>query len=172
MSVFHDEVEIEDFEYEEETETYLYPCPCGDNFVITKEDLENGEEVATCPSCSLVIKVIYDRVSALPPGAGAGGWGKAPFPESRRPDTGGSVLRLPGQVWALPGLLSHLAGGGGGGGGGVWGGGGGGGKSRGLGPPPVGLLDSAPWAEPGPRAAAGSLLSQPVSCWEPNPCMS
>ncbi|KAM8978668.1 diphthamide biosynthesis protein 3 [Antechinus flavipes] len=61
MSVFHDEVEIEDFEYEEETETYLYPCPCGDNFVITKEDLENGEEVATCPSCSLVIKVIYDR---------------------------------------------------------------------------------------------------------------
>ncbi|XP_020842884.1 diphthamide biosynthesis protein 3 isoform X1 [Phascolarctos cinereus] len=91
MSVFHDEVEIEDFEYEEETETYFYPCPCGDNFVITKEeltlrlratkvcgehsvqsdrflallyekeDLENGEEVATCPSCSLVIKVIYDR---------------------------------------------------------------------------------------------------------------
>lgn len=36
MSVFHDEVEIEDFEYEEETETYFYPCPCGDNFVITK----------------------------------------------------------------------------------------------------------------------------------------
>ncbi|XP_056656247.1 diphthamide biosynthesis protein 3 isoform X1 [Monodelphis domestica] len=36
MSVFHDEVEIEDFEYEEETETYFYPCPCGDNFIITK----------------------------------------------------------------------------------------------------------------------------------------
>ena len=30
MSVFHDEVEIEDFEYEEDEETYYYPCPCGD----------------------------------------------------------------------------------------------------------------------------------------------
>lgn len=36
MSIFHDEVEIEDFEYDEETETYTYPCPCGDLFQITK----------------------------------------------------------------------------------------------------------------------------------------
>ncbi len=63
MSVFHDEVEIEDFEYDEDTETYHYPCPCGDRFEITKEDLQNGEDVATCPSCSLIIKVIYDIVS-------------------------------------------------------------------------------------------------------------
>ncbi|XP_069020076.1 diphthamide biosynthesis protein 3 [Embiotoca jacksoni] len=61
MSVFHDEVEIEDFEYDEDTETYYFPCPCGDRFAITTEDLENGEEVATCPSCSLIIKVIYDK---------------------------------------------------------------------------------------------------------------
>ncbi|XP_053455437.1 diphthamide biosynthesis protein 3 isoform X1 [Nycticebus coucang] len=61
MAVFHDEVEIEDFQYDEGTETYFYPCPCGDNFSITKEDLENGEDVATCPSCSLIIKVIYDK---------------------------------------------------------------------------------------------------------------
>ena len=60
MSVFHDEVEIEDFEYDEEEETYYYPCPCGDRFAITKEELECGEEVATCPSCSLIVKVIYD----------------------------------------------------------------------------------------------------------------
>lgn len=61
MAVFHDEVEIEDFQYDEDSETYFYPCPCGDNFSITKEDLENGEDVATCPSCSLIIKVIYDK---------------------------------------------------------------------------------------------------------------
>ncbi|KTF79460.1 hypothetical protein cypCar_00026256 [Cyprinus carpio] len=64
MTVFHDEVEIEDFEYDDETETYYFPCPCGDRFAITKasfEDLENGEEVATCPSCSLIVKVIYDK---------------------------------------------------------------------------------------------------------------
>lgn len=36
MSVFHDEVEIEDFEYDEDEETYYYPCPCGDRFQITK----------------------------------------------------------------------------------------------------------------------------------------
>ncbi|XP_004773593.1 diphthamide biosynthesis protein 3 [Mustela nigripes] len=61
MSVFHDEVEIEDFQYDEDSEAYFYPCPCGDNFCITKEDLENGEDVATCPSCSLIVKVIYDK---------------------------------------------------------------------------------------------------------------
>ncbi|XP_023805261.1 DPH3 homolog [Oryzias latipes] len=61
MSAFHDEVELEDFEYDEDTCAYYFPCPCGDRFVITEEDLENGEEVATCPSCSLIIKVIYDK---------------------------------------------------------------------------------------------------------------
>jgi len=60
MSVYHDEVEIEDFDYDEEEETYYYPCPCGDRFQITKEELMAGEDVATCPSCSLIVKVIYD----------------------------------------------------------------------------------------------------------------
>ncbi|KAJ4921671.1 hypothetical protein JOQ06_003351 [Pogonophryne albipinna] len=65
MSVFHDEVEIEDFEFDEETETYYFPCPCGDRFCISKEDLENGEETATCPSCSLIVKVVYDQHGAF-----------------------------------------------------------------------------------------------------------
>lgn len=60
MSVYHDEIEIEDFEYDEENGIYHYPCPCGDRFEIFKEDLLIGEEVATCPSCSLVVRVIYD----------------------------------------------------------------------------------------------------------------
>ncbi|KAI0218650.1 diphthamide biosynthesis 3 [Lamellibrachia satsuma] len=60
MATYHDEIEIEDMEYDDEKETYYYPCPCGDRFEITKEDLENGDDVATCPSCSLLIKVIYD----------------------------------------------------------------------------------------------------------------
>ena len=58
--IFHDEIELEDFEYDEDEETYYYPCPCGDRFQITKEELEAGEEVAECPSCSLKVKVIYD----------------------------------------------------------------------------------------------------------------
>ncbi|VDL95382.1 unnamed protein product [Schistocephalus solidus] len=60
MSVLHDEVEIEDMEYDEEEETFFYPCPCGDRFQITKEELESGEDIARCPSCSLMIRVIYD----------------------------------------------------------------------------------------------------------------
>lgn len=87
MSVFHDEVEIEDFEYDADSDTYYYPCPCGDQFEITKvcvcvcnsvskinhsacisvttptqDDLLAGEEIATCPSCSLIVRVIYDQV--------------------------------------------------------------------------------------------------------------
>ncbi|XP_065204706.1 diphthamide biosynthesis protein 3 [Planococcus citri] len=65
MSIYHDEVEIEDFEYDEEDETYYYPCPCGDRFQISKEELKAGVDVATCPSCSLVIKVIFDPVMML-----------------------------------------------------------------------------------------------------------
>uniref|UniRef100_A0A8C4W761 Diphthamide biosynthesis protein 3 n=1 Tax=Gopherus evgoodei TaxID=1825980 RepID=A0A8C4W761_9SAUR len=54
MSVFHDEVEIEDFEYDEETETYSYPCPCGDRFLITREQFVCGEVVSAPTSKELV----------------------------------------------------------------------------------------------------------------------
>ncbi|XP_063865665.1 diphthamide biosynthesis protein 3-like isoform X3 [Scylla paramamosain] len=60
MSVYHDEIEIEDFDFDEDTELYTYPCPCGDRFQISKEDLASGEDTATCPSCSLIVKVIYN----------------------------------------------------------------------------------------------------------------
>ena len=39
MSVYHDEIEIEDMEYCEEEELYTYPCPCGDEFIITLVNL-------------------------------------------------------------------------------------------------------------------------------------
>ena len=42
---------------------YHYPCPCGDRFEISKAQLGNYEDIATCPSCSLIIRVIYDPVS-------------------------------------------------------------------------------------------------------------
>ena len=56
----YDDVEIEDMELNEETGIYTYPCPCGDKFEITQEQLMNGEDIARCPSCSLLIRVIYD----------------------------------------------------------------------------------------------------------------
>lgn len=59
---FYDEIEIEDMTYHESTTLYTYPCPCGDQFEILLADLRDGEEVAVCPSCSLMIKVIFEAV--------------------------------------------------------------------------------------------------------------
>lgn len=57
---FYDEVDIRDFKFNEESRMFHYPCPCGDNFEISLEDLRNGEIVARCPSCSLVICAVYE----------------------------------------------------------------------------------------------------------------
>ena len=65
MSGIYDEIEIEDMTYDEKEKIYYYPCPCGDRFAIALEDLIEGEDIATCPSCTLRIRVIFD-VSSLP----------------------------------------------------------------------------------------------------------
>ena len=58
----YDEIEIEDMSFDETLQIYHYPCPCGDRFEIGIADLRDGEEIAVCPSCSLMIKVIFDLV--------------------------------------------------------------------------------------------------------------
>jgi diphthamide biosynthesis protein 3 len=63
MENIYDEVEIEDMEYDPTLQIYHYPCPCGDRFEIGIADLRDGEEIAVCPSCSLMIKVIFEVVS-------------------------------------------------------------------------------------------------------------
>lgn len=62
MSIY-DEIEIEDMTYDATLEIYHYPCPCGDRFEIGIADLRDGEEIAVCPSCSLMIRVVFDMVS-------------------------------------------------------------------------------------------------------------
>jgi hypothetical protein len=59
----YDEVEIDDLEFDCEDRTFYYPCPCGDKFRISLEQMKSGYVIATCPSCSLQIKVIYDSES-------------------------------------------------------------------------------------------------------------
>src|SRR3569833_2164342 len=62
----YDEVEIEDMTFDETLQIYHYPCPCGDRFVIALVDLRDEEsDIAVCPSCSLMIRVIYEVVSVL-----------------------------------------------------------------------------------------------------------
>ena len=60
MSIY-EEVEIEDFTYDPTDFTYYYPCPCGDKFRITLEELWDEEDIATCPSCTLRVLVIYEQ---------------------------------------------------------------------------------------------------------------
>lgn len=60
MQTVYDDVEIEDMTWDEKLSAYTYQCPCGDLFQITKDELRNGEEIAHCPSCTLVVRVIYD----------------------------------------------------------------------------------------------------------------
>lgn len=60
---FYDEIELEDMSYDAEKDLFHYPCPCGDRFEITRLQLKDAEDVARCPSCSLIIRVIFDPVS-------------------------------------------------------------------------------------------------------------
>ena len=62
MGAYYDEIEIEDMSWDDEKHVYHYPCPCGDRFEISRRQLADCEDIATCPSCSLIIRVIYDPV--------------------------------------------------------------------------------------------------------------
>jgi diphthamide biosynthesis protein 3 len=60
--VVYDDVDLDEMQFDEAAETYYYPCPCGDRFSITIAELEAGDTIARCPSCSLIIRVLYDVV--------------------------------------------------------------------------------------------------------------
>ncbi|KAI9832446.1 MAG: Diphthamide biosynthesis protein 3 [Phylliscum demangeonii] len=65
MSIY-DEIEIEDMTYDASLGLYHFPCPCGDRFEIVLDELRDGTtDIAVCPSCSLMIRVIFD-VESLP----------------------------------------------------------------------------------------------------------
>jgi len=61
----YDQIEIEDMTFDSSLQLYHYPCPCGDRFEISISDLQDGETIAVCPSCSLQIKIIFEPVSNL-----------------------------------------------------------------------------------------------------------
>jgi diphthamide biosynthesis protein 3 len=54
----YDEIPLSDMTFLEEEQKYTYPCPCGDLFELFVEDLDDGEDIAYCPSCSLKIRVL------------------------------------------------------------------------------------------------------------------
>lgn len=56
----YDQIEIEDMTFHPDSQLFTYPCPCGDRFEILIDDMVEGEDIAVCPSCSLMIDVIFD----------------------------------------------------------------------------------------------------------------
>jgi diphthamide biosynthesis protein 3 len=110
----YDEIEIEDMTFDEAQQLYHYPCPCGDRFQIAIDDLRDEQDIAVCPSCSLMIRVIFDLVSRLavaliaPPHAGFACAESKVFPtDSSHLDrtTYPSLLPLPATQRRLPLLL-------------------------------------------------------------------
>ncbi|KAK1851812.1 diphthamide biosynthesis protein 3 [Colletotrichum chrysophilum] len=83
----YDEIEIEDMTFDEDMQIYHYPCPCGDKFQIALADLRDDEDIAVCPSCSLMIRVIFDKVG---------------YRITRQPREAGKLSRLTGEQDDLP----------------------------------------------------------------------
>jgi diphthamide biosynthesis protein 4 len=50
------------FFYEIETKSYSMLCRCSGNYIITVQDLENGENITGCTNCSLNIHVLYEII--------------------------------------------------------------------------------------------------------------
>jgi diphthamide biosynthesis protein 3 len=60
MTTPYEEVALADMEWDEDLQAFTFECPCGDVFQITGDELAAGEDIAHCPSCSLVIRVLLD----------------------------------------------------------------------------------------------------------------
>lgn len=65
----YEEVNLQDMEFDGLDQQLLYPCPCGDLFELSLSELRSavaaatdcrGWAVASCPACSLRIRVIFD----------------------------------------------------------------------------------------------------------------
>lgn len=58
-------VSLEDFDEIEEMEltTWRYSCRCGGSYVITERDMEAGQHLVGCNSCSEVVWVGYELVN-------------------------------------------------------------------------------------------------------------
>ena len=78
----YEEVLLSDMDFDEEEGMYYWECPCGDMFEISQAEIDEGQDIAHCPSCSLTIRVL------LPPPPAAA--------ETTDPEVSGVVKALTG----------------------------------------------------------------------------
>eukprot|EP00633_Aureoumbra_lagunensis_P007573 CAMPEP_0197315126 /NCGR_PEP_ID=MMETSP0891-20130614/36882_1 /TAXON_ID=44058 ORGANISM="Aureoumbra lagunensis, Strain CCMP1510" /NCGR_SAMPLE_ID=MMETSP0891 /ASSEMBLY_ACC=CAM_ASM_000534 /LENGTH=115 /DNA_ID=CAMNT_0042803923 /DNA_START=121 /DNA_END=465 /DNA_ORIENTATION=+ len=62
----YENIPLDQMKFHAEKSLFTYQCPCGDLFEIYLDEMYEGENIAHCPSCSLIVKVIFDT-SQLPP---------------------------------------------------------------------------------------------------------
>ena len=57
--VCFEDVLLSAMDFVEEEDTFYYDCECGDRFLIGLDELLDGEDIADCPSCSLLLRVTH-----------------------------------------------------------------------------------------------------------------
>uniref|UniRef100_A0A1E1X0X3 Diphthamide biosynthesis protein 3 n=1 Tax=Amblyomma aureolatum TaxID=187763 RepID=A0A1E1X0X3_9ACAR len=55
--LIYETITLDDCHYDESLRVFYYMCPCGDLFEITLTQLQQGNLVSECPSCSLRVRV-------------------------------------------------------------------------------------------------------------------
>lgn len=61
-----DTVPLSEMDYSDSDKIYTYPCRCGDDFVASDIDVLLKFEYASCSSCSLCLRVLYQEDNILP----------------------------------------------------------------------------------------------------------
>lgn len=61
-SVFYETVYLEDFTYSVANNEFSLNCRCGDMFILSPQEIQEGEVVVSCNGCSLWIRVISNII--------------------------------------------------------------------------------------------------------------
>ncbi|KAL2094008.1 hypothetical protein ACEWY4_011320 [Coilia grayii] len=51
------QISLEDMDWDSDTQSYTYGCRCGGEFIVGKEELEEGEAIVCCDTCSLSVEI-------------------------------------------------------------------------------------------------------------------
>ncbi len=89
MTTPYEEVPLADMRWDESLQAFTYECPCGDLFQISGDELAAGEDIAHCPSCSLVVRVLLDDVDAF-----AADWEARKQPDAPRQDAAAPLVEV------------------------------------------------------------------------------
>ncbi|KXS21597.1 DNAJ heat shock N-terminal domain-containing protein [Gonapodya prolifera JEL478] len=62
FGVVNEDIDLDSLFFDEESGNFTHPCRCGGIYTVTEEMLERGENVVQCAGCSLLIRVLFERL--------------------------------------------------------------------------------------------------------------